>query len=385
MKFEVHIPSTLLIGEGARKDAGTLARSLGMKKALLVSDKFLETTGVVAELSGILSAAGITPVVFTDIEREPEIKNVLDGLKTITQNGCDGIVSIGGGSSIDTAKAVSILAANGGQMSDYMGYGKVPKAGLPHIAIPTTAGTGSEVTRVTIITDTEKNVKMMCLDNAFMPTASIVDYELTMSMPKSLTSFVGIDALTHAIEAYVSKKANPVSSMFAVKAIELIGNNILKAYNEPSDKEARSAMMAGATYAGIAFSNASVCTVHGMSRPIGAYFHVPHGLSNAMLLPIVTEYSIDEASESRYSEVAKVMGLPGANEKELTQALVSKLHEFNKLMSIPSPGAYGIDREKYMSLLGSMAEAAIASGSPGNNPKAFTKEELMELYKKAYA
>jgi alcohol dehydrogenase len=137
---------------------------------------------------------------------------------------------------------------------------------------------------------------MMCLDNAFMPTASIVDYELTMSMPKSLTSFVGIDALTHAIEGYVSKKANPVSSMFAVKAIELIGKNILKAYSEPSDKEARGAMMEGATYAGIAFSNASVCTVHGMSRPIGAYFHVPHGLSNAMLLPNTALKAIPHAT-----------------------------------------------------------------------------------------
>lgn len=384
MKFEVHIPPTLLIGEGARKDAGALALALGMKKALLVSDKFLESTGVVTELSDILIASGIKPVVFTDIEREPEIGNVLSAMKVIEANGCDGIISIGGGSSLDTAKAVSILATNGGKMSDYMGYGKVPKPGLPHIAIPTTAGTGSEATRVTIITDTERNVKMMCLDNAFMPTASIVDYELTMSMPKSLTSFVGIDALTHAIEAYVSKKANPVSSMFAVKAIGLIGKNILKAYNEPSDKEARGAMMEGATYAGIAFSNASVCTVHGMSRPIGAYFHVPHGLSNAMLLPIVTEYSI-EGNMTRYAEIAQVMGLSGNNEQELTAALVAKLQEFNALMAIPSPKGFGIDKEKYMGLLSDMADAAIASGSPGNNPKVFTKEELIELYQKVYA
>ena len=383
MNYEVHIPSTLLVGADTRVNVGALAVQLGMKNVLLVSDKYLESIGLMAEIADTLKASGVLPVTFTDIESEPEIGNVLGAMKVINANNCDGIVSIGGGSSIDTAKAVSVLAANGGDMADYMGSGKVPKAGLPHIAVPTTAGTGSEVTRVTIITDAVKNIKMMCLDNAFMPTAAIVDYKLTMTMPKSLTSYVGIDALTHAIEAYVSRKANPVSDLFAKKAIELISGSILTSYSIPTDEPARAAMMEGATFGGAAFSNASVCTVHGMSRPIGAHFHVAHGLSNAMLLPIVTEYSI-EGAPARYAEIAGMMGLPGTNEKELTGALVKKLHEFNKLMQVPSPAVHGIDKDRYMRLLSDMADAAIASGSPGNNPKIFTKDEIIDLYRKVY-
>ena len=383
MNYEVHIPSVLLIGADTRKNVGNLAIQLGMKNVLLVSDKFLESIGLVSEIYGILKASGIEPIVFTDIAGEPEIGNLLDAMETVGTNKCDGIVSVGGGASIDTAKAVSVLLTNGGVMSDYMGVGKVPKAGLPHIAIPTTAGTGSEVTRVTIITDNQTNIKMMCLDNAFMPTSAIVDYKLSMTMPKSLTSYVGIDALTHAIEAYVSRKANPVSDIFAVKAIALISGSILTSYNVPTDEAVRSAMMEGATFAGAAFSNASVCTVHGMSRPIGAHFHVAHGLSNAMLLPIVTEYSI-EGNPARYAEIAGIMGLPGASEKGLTDALVNRLHEFNKLMHVPTPATYGIDKDCYMSVLSDMADAAIASGSPGNNPKVFTKDEIIDLYKKVY-
>ena len=383
MNYEVHIPSTLIIGGGTVADVGSLAEKLGMKNVLLVSDKYLESTGLVSEISKYLSGSEIKSVVFTDIQNEPEVSNVLDAMKTAQTSLCDGIISIGGGSSIDTAKAVSVMLANGGDMSDYMGTGKVKTAGIPHIAIPTTAGTGSEVTRVTIITDVEKNIKMMCLDNAFMPIAAIVDYELSMTMPKSLTSYVGIDALTHAIEAYVSRKANPVSDIFAQKAIELIGSSILTAYDKPDDKPARSAMMEGATFGGAAFSNASVCAVHGMSRPIGAHFHVAHGLSNAMLLPLVTEHSIT-GNLGRYAEIARIMGLSGGTDEALANALVKKLHEYNKIMQVPNPAAYGINEGQYMEAMPDMADAAIASGSPGNNPIVFTKDEIINLYRIIY-
>ena len=383
MKYEVHIPSILHIGGGSRKDIGALAAKFGMKHILLVSDKFLESTGRTKEILDLLSDSGAKTALFTDISGEPEIDTVTKAMMILEKNDCDGIISVGGGSSIDTAKALSVLAANGGKMSDYMGIGKVSKPGLPHIAIPTTAGTGSEVTRVTIITDNEKNVKMMCLDNAFLPVAAIVDYEVSMSMPKNLTSFVGIDALTHAVEAYVSKKANTLSDIFAVKAIKLIGQNLLNVYHHPDDQTGRAAMMEGASYAGIAFSNASVCAVHGMSRPVGAYFHVPHGLSNAMLLPIVTEQSI-AGNQARYAEIANFLNLEGQNEIELTSTLAKKLKELNKLMSIPNPAEFGIDKERYLSLRESMAEAAIDSGSPSNNPRVFTKEEIMDIYSRVY-
>ena len=383
MSYETHIPPTLIIGAGTRKGVGELVMQLGSKSVLLVSDKYLESTGLVDEFSRLFKSYGVALAIFTDIENEPEVRNVLDALEIAKANSCDVIVSVGGGSSIDTAKAVSVLAINGGEMIDYMGVGKVPKAGLPHIAVPTTAGTGSEATRVTIITDPVKNVKMMCLDNAFMPAAAVVDYELSITMPKTLTSYVGIDALTHAIEAYVSQKANSVSDLYAKKAIELIGGSIMTAYEIPTDIAAREAMMEGATFAGVAFSNASVCAVHGMSRPIGAHFHVAHGLSNAMLLPIVTENSI-EGSPGRYAEVAAIMGLQGSDDKSLTDALVHRLHELNRLMKVPGPAAYGIDKELYLSALSDMADAAIASGSPGNNPKVFSKDEIISLYKMVY-
>ncbi len=385
MTYEIHIPPTLLIGGGARKQAGDIASRLGMRKALLVSDKYLEGAGVTAEIAASLRASGVETFIFTDIEREPETADALGAAGLIKRHGLDSIVSVGGGSSIDTAKAASALATNGGLMSDYMGVGKVSKPGLPHLAIPTTAGTGSEVTRVTIITDKEKNIKMMCLDNAFMPAAAIVDFELSMSMPPALTSYVGIDALTHCIEAYVSAKANPVSDMFAEKAIRLISGSILGAYRSGADARFRSGMMEGATFAGIAFSNASVCAVHGMARPIGAYFGVAHGLSNAMLLPVVTERSI-EGDPVRYARIARMMGLDdfGLSDLELNESLIRTLKELNKRMGIPGPAEYGIDRARYMSLLPEMAKAAIDSGSPGNNPKVFSLEEIIELYREVY-
>lgn len=383
MKYETHIPSNLYVGGGELRKVGEIALKLGIKRALIVSDSFLYKSGLTDTVSDRLKEFAIEAFVFSEIESEPETGNVLDALQVFKFEQCDGVVSIGGGSCIDTAKAVAVLANNNGKISDYIGIGKVPNPGLPHIAIPTTAGTGSEVTRVTIITDPDKNIKMMCLDNSFLPSVAIVDYELTLSMPSQLTSYVGIDALTHAIEAYVSKKSNPVSDLYAKKAIVSISRNILTAYEHPDNRPARANMMEGATFAGIAFSNASVCTVHGMSRPIGAYFHVPHGLSNAMLLPKVTEQSV-EGNPSRYAEISQLMGINGNFEKELTNALVAELYRLNSIMQVPSPKEYGIDRQEYLSHLSDMADAAIASGSPGNNPKEFTKEEIIDMYKKVF-
>ena len=383
MSYETHMPSILQIGGGSKSNIGAVAARFGIKKALLVSDKFIESTGVTTVVSDILKSSGVESVIFTDINNEPETGNVNNALLVLKQADCDGVISLGGGSCIDTAKAVSVLALNDGEISDYMGIGKVPGSGLVHIAVPTTAGTGSEVTRVTIVTDPVKNIKMMCLDDAFLPSAAIVDYELSMTMPKKLTAYVGIDALTHAIEAYVSRKANPVSDIFAEKAISLINSSILEAFSSPDDKSARAMMMEGATFAGIAFSNASVCAVHGMSRPIGAYFHVAHGLSNAMLLAVVTENSVSGNPE-RYSEISRIMKLGGSEQKELIDNLISRLYELNSLMNIPGPTAYGIERDKYFNLIPDMADAAIASGSPSNNPKLFSKEEIAELYKKVY-
>ncbi len=386
MSYEFHVPSTLILGEGTRSQVGQLAKDLGMNSVLIVCDGFLATLPVMDELKKYLEEAGIPSKVFSEITAEPSDITVDAGLAAFNSANCNGIISLGGGSSIDTAKSVSIAVTNGLPISNYMGYGKVPKPGVPHIAIPTTAGTGSEVTRVTVINDTVHNIKMMCLSNNIMANAAIIDYELTMSMPPSLTANVGLDALTHAIEAYVSRKANPLTDMFAEKAIRLITSSITDAYAEPGNAPARQNMMEGSMLAGVAFSNASVCTVHGMSRPIGAYFHVPHGLSNAFLLPLVTKYSLD-GNYKKYGEIAGFIGLTEglSTDEEKANALADYLIELNKKLNVTTMSGFGIDRAKYEEVAPQMAIDAIASGSPGNNPKIMTEAELVKIYLEAYA
>lgn len=385
MGYEMNIPSTMVFGRDSYKKAGEMAKRLGIKKVLLISDRFLETMGVVSKIKGAVTESGLGVAVYLDVQPDPTMKNVQDALDVYNTNHCTGIVVVGGGSSIDTAKAASVMANNPGSIRDYMGLFKVKNAGVPLIAIPTTAGTGSEATRVVVIMDTENNVKMMCLDNAFMASAAIIDYGLTMSMPSKLTAAVGVDALTHAIEAYVSKKANPAADMYALSAIALITANILKAYRMPDDECAREAMMRASTQAGIAFSNASVCAVHGMSRPIGAHFHIPHGLSNAMLLPTVCTHSI-KGNYKKYAQVAAAMGVntDDVDEKKASEILCLHLAKLNKELGIPNLKEYGVDKARYESVMEDMAQAAIDSGSPSNNPVVFRKPELINMYIEAY-
>ena len=245
--------------------------------------------------------------VFDDTVPEPTVSSIQAGVDQVHDGHYDCIIALGGGSPIDSAKAIAILGKYGGEMRDYKFPRIVDEPGLPIIAIPTTAGTGSEVTKVTVITDETTDEKMMCLGAGFMPTVALVDYELSLSVPARTTADTGIDAMTHAIEAYVSKKASLYTDTQAIAALKLLGPNLRRAFHDGSDQQAREQMMLGATLAGAAFSNASVALVHGMSRPIGASYHVPHGLSNAMLLPAVTEYSIPAAAD-RYADCARAIG-----------------------------------------------------------------------------
>lgn len=386
MSYEFHVPPYLVLGGGSRAQVGTVATNLGITKALIICDSFLSGLPVTAQLREILSASGIGSEVFSEITAEPTDLTTAAALAAFRASDCNGLISLGGGSSIDTTKALAVLVTNGEPMANYQGYGKVPLAGVKHIAIPTTAGTGSEATRVTIIHDTVRNVKMMCLDNNLMANAAIIDYELTLSMPPALTANVGVDALTHAIEAYVSKKANSLSDLFAEKAIRLISSSLTTAYHEPGNEAARSAMMEGSMLAGIAFSNASVCTVHGMSRPIGAYFHVPHGLSNAFLLPLVTKYSL-EGNYQKYGEIADFIGLTDGLTTSIDKAnaLADYLIALNKELNVTTMAGFGIDRAKLEEVAPQMAQDAIDSGSPANNPKIMTPAELVKIYLEAYA
>ena len=384
MNFEYHVPPVFVSHKGSRFGVANHAKSLSIKKPLIVTDDYLYHSGGSVDIEDCFTNAGMDLALYYDIYGEPTLKDVEGALATYKENHCDGVVCIGGGSAMDAAKAVAVMVTNPGSIGDYMGYHKVVNPRVPLIAIPTTAGTGSEVTRVVVISDTEKNVKMMCLDNAFMPDVAIIDYKLTLTMPKNLTAYVGMDALTHAIEAYVSKKASIVSNMFALKAIDMIIKSIMNAYNFPDDEVAREMMMIGASFAGIAFSNASVCAVHGMSRPIGANFGVAHGLSNAMLLPVVTENSVG-SNPKRYADIARFIGHDGnLTDVELAEALVVDLKRLNTELTIPNMKEYGIKQEEYELAIPAMVEAAIASGSPANNPAIFTAGEMADLYKIAF-
>ena len=385
MSTQIILPRILQVGDGASQEAGNILNSLDCKRPLIVTDGMMVQLGYVARLQQSLEAASITADIFQDTVPEPTVSSIQAGVDKVRDGNYDSIIAIGGGSPIDSAKAIAILGKYGGVMRDYKFPRVVNEPGLPIIAIPTTAGTGSECTKVTIITDETNDEKMLCVGIGFMPTAALVDYSLTLSLPPRTTADTGIDALTHAMEAYVSKKASLYSDSQAIAAMKLLAPNLRKAFQDGSDQKAREEMMLGATLAGVAFSNASVALVHGMSRPIGAFYHVPHGLSNAMLLPMVTEYSIPAASE-RYADCARAMGVANEGDSDQTanSKLMAELYAINKELQVPTPEQFGIDRDHFFNNLQVMAEQALASGSPGNNPRVPSADEIIEIYRKLW-
>jgi alcohol dehydrogenase class IV len=386
VSFQFNVPPTLIIGAGASCELVPQLGKLGLRRVLLVTDGFLQSSGVTEGFVGSLEAAGIAAVVFAGVQPDPTDANVREGLRAYTGGRCNGIVALGGGSPIDAAKAIAILASNEGPLSQYQGYHKVPRPGAPLVVIPTTAGTGSEVTKVAVITDTDRDVKMMMLDRHLLPAVALVDYELTMSMPAALTAHVGVDTLTHGIEAYVSRKATAITDPLALTCIRLVAENLDTAWREPSNPAAREGMMLAATMGGMAFSNSSVALVHGMSRPIGAVFHLPHGLSNAVLLPAVTRFSLAGAPE-RYATAAKTMRLcdPGAPADSACAALVAGLEQLNVRLQVPRlRDCRGVDRARFEASLEKMAADALASGSPQNNPVIPDARQIVRLYEEAW-
>ncbi len=373
------------VGKNAKSHLPEILNSLGAKRPLIITDKMMVSLGYIDQIQNLLKAENIESDYFDETIPEPTSASIEAGVNHVKTHQYDAIIAVGGGSPIDSAKAISILSKFGGEIRDYKFPRQVNEIGLPIIAIPTTAGTGSECTRFTIITDDKTSEKMLCAGLGFLPIAAIIDYELTMSLPARTTADTGIDALTHAIEAYVSKKASPYSDAQAIAAMKLIGPNLQIAYHEPGNESAREKMMLGSTFAGIAFSNASVALVHGMSRPIGAFFHVPHGLSNAMLLPMITEFSIQAAPE-RYADCAKAMGVAHIDDSHevANQKLVQALAEINKDLKVPTLAEFGVDRKYFDEVVQTMAEQAIASGSPSNNPITPTIAEMISLYKQLW-
>ena len=382
MSNQIILPSIMQMGAKASQEVGSILNSLDYKKPLIITDQMMVELGYASKIQESLNSINIHADIFADTIPEPTVASIQAGVNKIKSADYDCIIALGGGSPIDSAKAIGILGKFGGVMRDYKFPRMVSESGVPIIAIPTPAGTGSEVTRFTIISDENTDEKMLCVGRGFMPSVALIDYELTISLPQRATADTGIDALTHAMEAYVSKKANPYSDAQAIAAMRLIGPNLRRVYHNGKDIEAREKMMLGATLAGISFSNASVALVHGMSRPIGAFYHVPHGLSNAMLLPTVTEFSLPSATK-RYADCSRAMGvaLSEDNDEIANQKLLSELVAINEELNVPTPKEFGINETDFMNNLEVMAKQAIASGSPGNNPRIPEVSEIIDIYK----
>lgn len=378
-------PSIIHYGRESLNSIGSIAARFG-EKALIISDEVMDNLGYIKKCQDTLMNEKIKSAVYLGVKSEPIDRYVDEALRILEEEKCDIIISLGGGSCIDTAKAVAVIAKNGGYIGDYMGGKKIAeKRALPHIAIPTTAGTGSEVTDVTVITNSSNNVKMMIKQPTFLPDVAIVDPILTVSSPKTVTAATGIDALSHAIEAYISNKANPMSDIFALSAMKLIVGNLKTCYVDGDNLEAREAMALGALQAGLAFSNASVCLVHGMSRPIGALFDVPHGVSNAMLLPAVLEFSKQEATV-RLADLGRIFS--GENkdlpDEEAASFAIASVKQLCSELNIPNLKGWGIDQNEFENHLEKMAVDALESGSPQNNPRVPTDKEIIQLYLNCY-
>ena len=374
-----------IFGRGSSGNAGTELKALGAKKVFIVTDEVLWKIGALTGIVAGLNAEKLEFQVFDKLPTEPTIDFVEEGVRLLKESGCNIILAVGGGTPIDTAKAISVMARNRGKIEDYMGAGKIPGPGLLLVAVPATAGTGSEVTIFTIITNTRTSVKMLISSPYLMPTLAIIDPLLTVSMPRGLTAATGLDALTHAIEAYVSRKAQPMTDVMAISAMRLLAANLPLAWADGKNLEAREKTMLGAWQAGLAFGNASVALVHGMSRPIGACFHVAHGMSNAVLLGPVMEFSLS-GNPGRYAEIAAAIGenVAGLEDMAAAEAGARAVRRMIKNLEIPRLRDLGIERAGFQELVPRMIDAAIASGSPDNNPRIATKEEMAEIYRQAY-
>jgi len=377
------MPKHVLTGENAIEEAGAYFENYG-KKALIVSGKHVGKSPMMDRLVKLLKDKGIMYTVFDGITGEPTVVMIEKGKNLFIENDCEFCIGIGGGSPLDSAKAIVLMSHYEGRLQDFIGKEIVQNI-PPVIAIPTTSGTGSEVTKFTVITDESIGIKMLLTGEVLLPQLAVVDPDFSMDMPKSVTAATGLDALTHAIEAYTSKRASAMTDVFALSAVKRIMKNLPRAYKNGYDKMARQEMSMAALEAGVCINNSSVTLVHGMSRPVGALFHVPHGISNAMLLKECLRFALDGAVD-RFANLAYVTGAANGDDTAETAAekFLNQIGELCSFCKIPMLKEYGIDKETFMKSIPKMAEDAIASGSPGNTRKQVKKEDCEEIYWKVY-
>lgn len=380
MAREFIVPGQMISGSGALDMAQNTLGILG-KKAMIVTDKVMIDLGNCAKVENALKSQGVEYTIYSDIAGEPTDVMIEKGLEQYKTEGCDFLVALGGGSPIDSMKAIGSLVKNGGSISDYMG--KVIDVEMPPmVAIPTTAGTGSEATQFTIITDTKKDIKMLLKGKVLIPSLAIIDPQFTMTAPPKITAATGLDALCHAVEAYTSRKAQTLSDTFAMSAVKRIFRYLPVAFHDGKNEEARVQMSVAALEAGIAFNNASVTLIHGMSRPIGALFHVAHGLSNAMLMKECLSFALEGAYD-RFADLGRAIGVATAedSDQEASEKFLDAVVALTEELETPTLAEFGIDKEEFFKVIEKMAYDAMDSGSPQNTQREITQADVEQMYK----
>ena len=379
--FSFIVPQEIVFGVGSLKKLPDLLKKSGSKNALLVSDRGLEKFGVVAKVSEVITASGIDCGVFLDVEANPSCETVEAATKVYKDRGATSLIALGGGSPMDVAKATGVIATYGGKITEYEGPAKVPGKTVPLVAIPTTAGTGSETTAFTVITDRSRNYKLTVFSYEVMPNYALLDPDMITSLPPHIAASTGIDALVHAIESYISVGATPFSDSMGEKAMDLIGKNIRQFVANRANVEAASAMLLGSTFAGIAFSWARLGNSHAMAHPLGGYFNVAHGVANAILLPTILEYNA-LADNGRYEVIYNYIKPKG---KRLVgdftpEVLLEEIRELCKVLGIPKTLTdVGVTADK----IPAMAADAMLSGNVLANPRQSTVKDLEMLYHRA--
>lgn len=380
MAREFIVPGQMITGSGALEMAQNTLGTLG-KKAMIVTDKVMIDLGNCAKVENALKSQNVEYTIYSEIAGEPTDTMIEKGLEQYKAEGCDFLVALGGGSPIDSMKAIGSLVKNGGNISDYMG--KVIDVEMPPmVAIPTTAGTGSEATQFTIITDTKKDIKMLLKGKCLIPSLAIIDPQFTMTAPPKITAATGLDALCHAVEAYTSRKAQTLSDTFAMSAVKRIFRYLPVAFHDGKNEEARVQMSVAALEAGIAFNNASVTLIHGMSRPIGALFHVAHGLSNAMLMKECLGFALEGAYD-RFADLGRNIGVATAedSDKEASEKFLAAVVALTQELETPTLAEFGIDKEAFFNVIEKMAYDAMDSGSPQNTQREIAQADVEQMYR----
>ena len=380
--FQFKVPDKIMMGDNIVASVENVFNLYG-KHALIVTGPNIARSTMIASLERTLDNDRVKYTVMTNIEGEPTVKMIEEGVEIYRENGCDFIIGLGGGSPLDAAKGIAAMTVLEGSIADYKGV-RIDDAELPPlVCIPTTAGSGSEVTKYTIITNEANGAKMLLTGDSLLPKMAMLDYTFSNGCPKTVTAATGLDALTHAIEAFISVNAQPLSDALALSAIKRIMRYLPQVYRDGSNFNARREMSIASLQAGICINNSSVTLIHGMSRPIGARFHVPHGMSNAMLLNVCLS-DMEMAARHNLARIATYLRIQSVDEIDASEKFVEEVEKLVERLEVPTMSQYGINRDEYMAAVDEMSFEDIMSGSPSHAPREYTADDIRDIYIRAY-